>query len=455
MSETEARLWNLGLQTIKELEVERGILASGREEAYGCIFGRDSLLTSLSLLKTGGNGQPSLFLPLVRKVIENLAGLQGTSVNIESGEEPGKCIHEYRPVDHDRLSKLESRPWFVYPDNELRNYDSVDSTPLFLMAAHAYLRASEDADFIGSILPNIRAALEWMNDYGDSNGDGFIDYRFHPDRIHGGLAVQSWMDSGESVFYESSADRPPYPIAPVEVQAYAYAALRAWSDFFAAEDPEHSANLSQRAADLKRRFNSAFVIRRSHVTSLAYALDGNGAALRSVRSSIGHCLWAAYLPRDGGLPESILDERYVDHVAERLLARDMFVPRAGIRTLSSRSRRFDPTSYHNGSIWPHDTAMIAEGFDIFGKREAARMVRRALIAAYAHFNTPIELFAFTKGRFREYADNSGHGACRKQAWSAASLLRMLELHAAPIAISDAKACAAASTAADPTSAAIQ
>jgi glycogen debranching enzyme len=221
MSEQErTQLWELGLQTIRELEVDRGILASGREEAYGCIFGRDSLLTSLSLLRVHQDDSDRSFLPLVRRVLENLAALQGTDINIESGEEPGKCIHEYRPSDHERLTKHAAQPWYVYPDDEMRNYDSVDSTPLFLMTIHAYWKKSGDDDFVETLMPNIRAALMWITMYGDNNGDGFIDYRFHPDRSHGGLSVQSWMDSGESIFYEDNDTRPPYPIAPVEVQAY-------------------------------------------------------------------------------------------------------------------------------------------------------------------------------------------------------------------------------------------
>jgi glycogen debranching enzyme len=428
MSEREAQLWELGLKTIQELEVDRGILASGREEVYGCIFGRDSLLTSLSLLRVRESDTRTLFLPLVRKVLENLATLQGTTINIESGEEPGKCIHEFRPGDHDRLTKHAVQPWYVYPGDEMRNYDSVDSTPLFLMTAHAYLLASADSAFIESIMPNIKAALAWILTYGDSNGDGFIDYRFHPDRSHGGLTVQSWMDSSESLFYEDNEATPPYPIAPVEVQAYAYVALRAWSDFFRERDADLSAVLAIRARDLKKKFNDSYVLLRDKSTSLAYALDGEGRALKTPRSSMGHCLWAVYRADERSAPESILEDRYVADIARRLLARDMFLPGAGVRTLSSRSRRYEPLSYHNGSIWPHDTAMAADGLANFGFHAEAQRVREALILAYTHFNTPIELFAYTKGRFREYRDGSGNGACRKQAWSAASLLFTIENH---------------------------
>ncbi len=232
MSDKEqAQLWQLGFNSIKDLEAPLGILASGREEAYGCIFGRDSLITSLELLEAYKRTYNPYFLGLVKKILLNLAALQGKEVQIESGEEPGKIIHEYRPERHEHLTQTLDHPWYVYPDNQMRNYDSVDSTPLFLLAAHQYYAVSKDEATIAELRPNIAAALTWLLEYGDTNHDGFIDYRFHPDRTFGGLKSQSWMDSTESLFYEESSGFPQYPIAPVEVQAYAYAALRAWSDY--------------------------------------------------------------------------------------------------------------------------------------------------------------------------------------------------------------------------------
>jgi len=432
-------LWEMGLKTIRELETERGIMASGREEIYGCIFGRDSLLTSLSLLRIYHKDTEWRFLPLVKKVLENMALLQGKEVNIENGEEPGKCIHEFRTAGHEHLTKNAEKPWHTHTDDSLRNYDSVDSTPLFLMAIHAYWRASGDKDFMRAILPHARAALDWLLNRGDTNGDGFIDYRFHPERLSGGLVVQSWMDSGASIFYEHGESQPPYPIAPVEVQAYAYVVLRQWSDFFSTRqneetwrDTAYAETLKARADDLKTRFNKAFILHRGNAKySLAYALDGNGTPLTSARSSMGHCLWAVH--RNTGVygeqtaPDGIIDQKYIEPLVRRLLARDLFLPRAGIRTLSSRSSHFAPGSYHNGSVWPHDTAMLAEGLENFGFKEEAVRVRKALLRAYMHFKTPLELFAYSKGRYCEYKDASGRGACRKQAWSAGSLLTTLDI----------------------------
>lgn len=433
MKESVGSLWELGSNGIRELETERGIMASGKSEAYGCIFGRDSLITVLELMALHRKGTKENHLPLVRKVLGNLAELQGTEMVLESGEEPGKCIHEFRPTGHEHLTRALENPWYVYPDNVMRNYDTVDATPLYLWAFDAYLRESRDVAFVEEHIPSIRAALLWVLDFGDSNNDGFIDYRFHPDRMHGGLKTQSWMDSAESVFFEKplvdasgSVSLPEYPIAPVEVQAYTYVALRAWSSFFSSRDPEFSARLFSRAADLKRLFNVTFVMRQDAKRSLAYAIDGRGRLLSSPRSSMGHVLWAVWRDEITGKPESILADEHIPAIVARVLARDLFVPKAGVRTLSSRSSHFDAGSYHNGSIWPHDTAILAEGLDNFGYTKESLLVREALMSAYGHFKTPIELFVFTKGRFKEYKGPSGQGACRMQAWSAASLLSTIQ-----------------------------
>lgn len=412
----KALLWAMGLESIKALEVERGILASGRDEAYGCIFGRDSLIVSLELLESRVHRDYAL--PLVRKILLNLALLQGREVNIESGEEPGKIIHEYRPEGYEHL--VRGNGWYLYPDQVLRNYDTVDATPLFLMAADRYLRAVGTAEAYAELAPAVHAALMWMLQYADGNGDGFVDYQFHPERRGGGLRTQSWMDSAESVFFEEEGSGPPlYPIAPVEVQAYAWAALRAWGERLEASEPALSRQLLERACSLKREFNKAYVLKSGKRISLAFALCGTGRPLTAVRSSMGHVLWAAYRG------ESILEQHYVEPLRLRLLSRDLFVPKAGIRTLSSRSPHFDPMSYHNGSIWPHDTAMLATGLSSFGYKEDARRVREALLNAYRHFKTPLELFAYRRG-LREYQSPSGQRACRVQAWSAASLLGILE-----------------------------
>jgi glycogen debranching enzyme len=406
-------LHELGMKSLKALESDRGVLASGRTEAYGCLFGRDSLITALELLRAYEKDKNDYYLELVEKILRSLSNLQGRFVNIDSGEEPGKIIHEYRPERHEFLTQLQEDPWFIYPDGVMRNYDTVDATPLFLIALDEFGKALGKNTRGGEInttptppqefLPSARAALEWLKNKLDK--EDFLTYSFHPDRKYGGLKVQSWMDSSESLFYENSEERPPYPIAPVEVQAYAWSALMRWGEV-------------ERAEKLKQKFNEKFVIKGIKSVTLAFALDGLGRKLTAPRSSMGHVLWAAY---NG---ECILDKQYIGPVRGRLLSRDLFVPRAGIRTLSSRSLHFDPMSYHNGSIWPHDTALLAEGLENFGYTDDAKRVRAALMRAYAHFKTPVELFSF-KRKLLPYESPSGQKACQVQAWSAAALLASL------------------------------
>ena len=173
--------WTLGIEAVKELETERGILASARHELFGCIFGRDSLITSLQLLRVCQQTHKPEFLDIVRKVLITLSELQGKSINIESGEEPGKIIHEYRPDRHEHLTRPggangSEKSWYLYPDQVMRNYDTVDATPLFLIAAYRYYQIARqgnalDQEFMRAIIPSVKAAINWLLWYGDSNPD--------------------------------------------------------------------------------------------------------------------------------------------------------------------------------------------------------------------------------------------------------------------------------------------
>lgn len=394
----------LGLATIRELETARGILASGKEEIYGCIFGRDSLITSLKLLSAYERSNDLYLLTLVKKILTNLVSLQGTEFNIESGEEPGKIIHEYRENNHEHLTQRLARPWFLYPDQTMKNYDSVDSTPLFLIAVAEYWTLSKDEAFKQEMAPAVEAALAWLRTSIARDERGFLSYRLAAERTHGGLATQSWMDSSESVFHEDGSPTP-YPIAPVEAQAYTYRALRAWGH-------------EKDAATLKAQFNEYFVANGDEFT-IAFALDGFGKPMTALRSSLGHILWAA------ADQNSILDAVHIPKLVASLISPELFEKKAGIRTLSKRSSRYDPQSYHNGSIWPHDTAIAAEGLRKFGYRAEAAQVSESLARAWSHFGTPIELFVYTDDGFAEYASATGQHACLKQAWSAASILAEL------------------------------
>jgi glycogen debranching enzyme len=412
----------LGLETIKQLETDRGILASGRNELFGCIFGRDTLITSLKLLRVYKKTKDSELKRIVRKALINLAALQGREVNIESGEQPGKNIHEFRPDNHERLTKYLDKPWYVYHDSAMRNYDTADATSLFLIAAYRYWQYSGDDEFVAMIMSNIKAAINWHFEYGDSNGDGFMDYQLSPQRTYGGLVTQNWMDSVESVFHETEGHLF-YPMAPVEVQAYAYLAYRLWARFFGIASDPLSAELEKRAQELKQAFNQKFVTEDPDGNIyLAWKLDGEGVPFRSVRSNMGHVLWASLNKSDDGTVDSIVDQKYVGSIVKRLMMKDMFEPEAGIRTLSTYSRNFKPNSYHNGSIWPHDKSLIAEGFEIHGFVKEALQVKDAVLKAILNFKTPIELFVYMDDHYANYCSAEGQEACKTQAWSAAAIL---------------------------------
>ena len=428
--------WTLGIEAVKELETERGILASARNELFGCIFGRDSLITSLQLLRTYQQTDQEYFLGVVRKVLLTLSELQGKDLNIESGEEPGKIIHEYRPDKHEHLTRPggangAERSWYLYPDQIMRNYDTIDATPLFLIAVYRYQqimvkRGTPDTEFMRQVMPSIKAAINWIFWYADGNDDGFVDYQLKPNRTFGGLQNQNWMDSSEATFHEDGSP-VVYPIAPVEAQAYVYAALRMWSEYFATHktsgkqsDLFVSQMLKRKANELKARFNEVFVVRGSKVY-VASGIDGQGKLLQSVRSSMGHCLWASLNPADDGQLDGIIDQKYVPAIVRQLLSPDMFEPDAGVRTLSRRSKGFEPNSYHNGSIWPHDNAMIADGLEYYGYTDEASLVRIALLKAVAHFKHPLELYVYDRS-YSDYIAPHGQTANKTQAWAAAAIL---------------------------------
>jgi glycogen debranching enzyme len=417
------QLRELGLSTIRELEAEKGILASSKEEIYGCIFGRDSLISALKLLEAYQRVPDESFLLLVKKILVNLSGLQGKEYNVESGEQPGKIIHEYRENNHEHLTKRGARPWYLYPDNTMKNYDSVDATLLYLVALSKFIEITKDQVFFENMVPHAMSAIGWLKSNIASHEYGFVSYEFPEDRKCGGLLTQSWMDSHDSIFHQDGS-KVTYPISPVEAQGYAYAALRRWSRHLEDRDISESLALSRLADNLKRNFNTHFVQCRGEF-NIAFALDGEMRAMTDLRSSPGHLLWltGANASRSDG--DSVLESIYIPQLVMLLMSQKIFEPEGGMRTLSKESRHYDPKSYHNGSIWPHDNAIIAHGFMSFGYEREAQMLQSALIRAWSHFNTPVELYVYEHGEFSEYVSSCGQKACAKQAWSAASMLSII------------------------------
>lgn len=228
-------LKELAYKSLLELSHEEGFSASGKEEIYGCIFGRDTALTVLKILKAHKKTALPELVAASRRALLTLTRLQGKTINIESGEEPGKFIHEFRRNKFDHLINSK-KPWYVYPEGVLKNYDSIDSTPLALIAIYRFWEATDDEEFMHLTTPAVKAGLKWIITTGDRDHDYFLEYEVPSQRVHGGLTIHSWTDSTESLL-TSQGTFPVYPIAPVEAQSYAWLALKLWANYFKAKNP--------------------------------------------------------------------------------------------------------------------------------------------------------------------------------------------------------------------------
>lgn len=422
----------LAYECLLDLATEEGINASGRDEIYGCIFGRDSAITVLKILNflqndTSSDIDRNRLISICKTVLLTLIDLQGTTFNKESGEEPGKFIHEYRKDKYDHLLALE-RPWFLYSDKKLRNYDSIDATPLALIAMYRYFKLTGDGELILKALPSVERGLNWIISYGDSDRDYLVEYEFPKDRKHGGLLVQSWTDSHQSL-RQANGEMPLYPIAPVEVQGYTWLALKLWADYYREENTTFSntekfaQKLSLQADHLKKKFNELFLFEELKGEPFpAQALDGDKNQIKTITGNSLLLLWSTY--KKNGKKETILNEDAISYLVKRSFLPDMFDKDAGIRTMSMLSPTFNPNkdSYHNGSFWPKLNGMCHEGLAHWGFHREAAFLREATIKPISYFNSPIELYIKnSNGEYVEY-DNGRQIGCRTQAWSAAVAL---------------------------------
>jgi glycogen debranching enzyme len=358
---------------------------------FSTLFGRDSLITAYQAL--------ALNPGLAKGTLAKLAELQGEKVDDWRDEEPGKILHEIRVGELAAVGDIPHTPY----------YGTIDATPLWLAVLGYVWRWTGDHDFIEEMWPHALRALEWIDQYGDSDGDGYVEYKR---RSGGGLDNQGWKDSFDGIVHAdgSIADAP---IALCEVQAYVYAAKRAVAEVARAlEQPDLAEELEKQADSLKERFNRDFWM--NDLGTFAVGLDGEKKQIRSVTSNAGHCLWAG-----------IVDVNKAARLARRLLAPDLLCG-WGIRTLSALNPAFDPIGYHTGSVWPHDNSIIAHGLMRYGFVDECNRVIDELSLAGAHFESSRypELFC---GYSREDVPVPVEYpvACRPQAWATGAPLLMM------------------------------
>jgi glycogen debranching enzyme len=359
---------------------------------YSTPFGRDSLITSLQTLIVNPD--------IARDTLVFLAHYQGKQTNDYTVEEPGKILHEIRRGEMASCGEIPHVPY----------YGTVDATPLFLVLLHAYFAWTNDIELVRQLLPNAEAALHWIDTYGDVDGDGFVEYWNFTER---GCLHQGWKDSVDGVIFPDGT-QPQLPIALVEVQGYVYDAKMGMSRIYRAlGNTERSRQLRAQADRLKEQIEEKFYLKSEKF--YAIALDGRKRPMHSVTSNPAHLLMC-----------NVVSQAAAQRVERRLMAEDMYSG-WGIRTFSARHSAYNPLSYHNGSVWPHDNAMALLGLCNYNLKNSAERTFSDIYAACLHFQyyRMPELYC---GMPRRPNDSPVHYpvACTPQAWAAATFFMMLQ-----------------------------
>lgn len=387
------KLFRRGVQDLRVLltDVGYGPFPVAGLPWYSVPFGRDSLIAALQML--------SLNPEAAKGTLLTMAAYQGQREDPWRDETPGKIMHEIR---YGELAGAGMVPFTPY-------YGTIDATPLFLMLAAEYYHWTSDLALIERLLPNLEAALAWIERYGDRDGDGFVEYFQESSK---GIANQGWKDSADSVVHRSG-DYGQAPIALVEVQGYVYQAKTRLAPIFRTLGRSEAADrLEREAAELKERFEQAFWMEDEQY--YAIALDRDKRQVQSVTSNTGHILMSG-----------IASPERARAVASRLVADDMFGG-YGIRTMSTGSSGYNPMSYHNGSVWPHDNSLCLLGLGLGGFVREALSVMEGLLKAAEGFE-----YARLPELFCGYGEELGYPvpypvACSPQAWAAGTPLAFLQ-----------------------------
>jgi glycogen debranching enzyme len=355
------------------------------------VFGRDTIITCLQTLLFGPD--------LARGALEYLAELQATEDDPSIDAEPGKIVHELR-------RGKAALNWFrAY-------YGTVDATPLYLILLSELWRWTDDAALVRSLRDPAKRALEWIDRWGDRDGDGFVEYER---RTPTGLENQSWKDSWDSQRF-SDGTLARTPIAPVEVQGYVYDAKVRMAELARAvwRDRELAERLEREAAELRERFDQAFWV-PERGGYYALALDGDKRPVDSACSNIGHLLWSGIVP-----PERL------DAVVDALMGADLWSG-WGVRTMSAGDVGYNPISYHNGSVWPHDNSLVAAGLARQGRWPEAQRIVRRIVGVGRHFDHQLpEVFAGFQ-RAETSFPIAYPTAARPQAWAAGTPVLLLQV----------------------------
>ena len=424
-SEVLHTLWSQALATLQSLQSPLGITASGPDDQFHAIFGRDSLWTVLLALEAAPlvqateqrMGSRNISSDTYREwlhtlsatVLRGLAQLQGKVVNDINEEQPGRIVHEYwNPVPE----RMITAHW---PVLDRGYFGAFDATFLYLITLARVDAYFDDAALLEERWPNAEAILQWMLEWSDLDQDGRVEYKKrNPEGI--GLDNQVWKDSGESI---RAPNHQPliHPVAWVEVQGYACAAYAAYLTLakkLHCLDPVLEQTIQQRMEGLQAGLQ-AFWMEDEHFPAMA--LDGNKQQIPVVATNAGHLLWS-----------QSVNQMEAEQICRRLVQPDSLTP-WGLRTLSETAYYYNPLMYHCGAIWPYDNAVVTIGLQRYGFHEEARRIAEAVLRALMAFEKPVELYTVQPSRWirshhieQEWFLADYFYACDVQAWTAAAVL---------------------------------